>query len=384
MLKYNNMFYEPVVILDQLTSEYSAEMSNDQLAFLCGLIEEYRPNKIVEVGVSAGGTTAVILKCISMLKLKPEFYSLDLSTLFYRDQRKQTGYLAEECKKILGSEVKHSLYTGKYAVEYLEEIGADIDFLILDTVHSMPGELLDFLAFYPYLKQSAIVVVHDIALNLFHNQPDAFATKVLLDTVAARKFYGMDGDSLLNIGAFMINSDTGRYIDNIFSALTLTWKSFPKKEELTLYREFYQKHYNNGNLELFDAAVRMNYRSWEERLKEEKRKKKEELMRAYKWIEGIKQKDKVYIYGCGYYGKKLYELLDALEICLGGFLVSDGQEKANMENIYFISEVDVDTTREVILLGVDDSLYEDIGARLSERGIYDYVIPPRFIYSYLG
>lgn len=71
MLKYNNMFYEPVVILDQLTSEYSAEMSNDQLAFLCGLIEEYRPNKIVEVGVSAGGTTAVILKCISMLKLKP-------------------------------------------------------------------------------------------------------------------------------------------------------------------------------------------------------------------------------------------------------------------------------------------------------------------------
>ena len=130
MLKYNNMFYEPVVILDQLTSEYSAEMSNDQLAFLCGLIEEYRPNKIVEVGVSAGGTTAVILNCISMLKLKPEFYSLDLSTLFYRDQRKQTGYLAEECKKILGSEVKHSLYTGKYAVEYLEEIGADIDFLI--------------------------------------------------------------------------------------------------------------------------------------------------------------------------------------------------------------------------------------------------------------
>ena len=128
----------------------------------------------------------------------------------------------------------------------------------------------------------------------------------------------------------------------------------------------------------------MNYRSREERLKEEKRKKKEELMRAYKWIEGIKQKDKVYIYGCGYYVKKLYELLDALEICLGGFLVSDGQEKANMENIYFISEVDVDTTREVILLGVDDSLYEDIGARLSERGIYDYVIPPRFIYSYLG
>lgn len=383
MKKYKNMFYEPAGILDQLADEYSAEMSDEQLGFLCGLIKEYKPQKIVEVGVAAGGTTAVVLNCISMLPLEAQFYSLDLSTSFYRNQSRKTGYLAEECKKILGG-VKHTLYTGKYAVEYLEKIGDNIDFLILDTVHSMPGELLDFLAFYPYLKQGAIVVLHDIVLNLFYNQPNAFATKVLLDAVAAEKFYGMDGDSLLNIGAFVTNSDTGRYIDNVFSALTLTWKSFPKKEALSLYREFYQKHYDNGNMELFDVAVRMNYRNREQRLNEKKSKKKEELLQIYKWIEEIKQKKRVYIYGCGYYGKKFYGLLDLLGICLGGFLVSDGQEKTGMENVYYLSEVDIDTTKEAILLGVDASLYEDIGARLSERGIKEYVIPPKFMYGYLG
>ena len=57
-----------------------AEMTDWELGFLCGLIREYKPNKIVEVGVAAGGTTAIVLNCLSLLKIKAEMYSIDLNS----------------------------------------------------------------------------------------------------------------------------------------------------------------------------------------------------------------------------------------------------------------------------------------------------------------
>ena len=172
MISNTEPFYEPVNILKQLSGEYTAEMSEEQSAFLCGLLKKYRPNKIVEIGVAAGGTTAVMLNCIALLGLEAELFSIDLSENFYRDSDKKTGYLAEECKTILKRKFEHTVYTGRYAVEYIDDIGEDIDFLVLDTVHSMPGEILDFLAYCPHLKTGCVVVMHDISLNHFIDNTD--------------------------------------------------------------------------------------------------------------------------------------------------------------------------------------------------------------------
>ena len=119
-------------------------------------------------------------------------------------------------------------------------VGGDIDFLILDTMHKMPGEILDFLACYPFLKKGAVVVLHDIALCHHENNWDAIATKLLFDTVTADKLIGIDEEdsSLLNIGAFVVTKDTGQYIDDVFSALTTIWGYRVKDKELAIYREF--------------------------------------------------------------------------------------------------------------------------------------------------
>ena len=58
------LFKEPIEILDKISSDRKSEMTEWQLSFLCGLIKESRPQKLVEIGVAAGGTTAVILNCI--------------------------------------------------------------------------------------------------------------------------------------------------------------------------------------------------------------------------------------------------------------------------------------------------------------------------------
>jgi len=248
------LYFEPVDILNQLSAD-KAEMSERQLSFLCGLIKECKPKKMVEIGVAAGGTTAVILNCINELGLKTKVYSLDLFKNYYRYHNKKTGYLIEESKRILGTRLDHTLCIGKFAVEYVKQIGEDIDFLILDTVHSLPGELLDFLAFFPLLKQGTVVVVHDIVLNHYSSNIDGFATKVLLDIVAGEKFVDVDEDgSLSNIGAFVVNEDTKKYIENVFSALTITWKYIPDNRELEIYRENYKENYIDNFFEIVDFS----------------------------------------------------------------------------------------------------------------------------------
>ncbi len=52
-------------------------MSERQSGFLCGLIKEFKPKRILEIGVAAGGTTAIMLNCISMLGLETSIVSID-------------------------------------------------------------------------------------------------------------------------------------------------------------------------------------------------------------------------------------------------------------------------------------------------------------------
>lgn len=54
MFKYIKTYMEPIDIFDKL-DERKTELADESLGFICGLIKEYKPKKIVEVGVSAGG-----------------------------------------------------------------------------------------------------------------------------------------------------------------------------------------------------------------------------------------------------------------------------------------------------------------------------------------
>lgn len=130
------------------------EMSEFDSAFLCGVIKKFRPKKILEVGVAGGATTAIILQALEDIGEPYEMHSVDLNTQFYRDKTKPSGFMAEFAKeKIFGNlRGKHEFHLGKFLPQIIDGIGGNIDFVILDTRHTMPGEGLDFLAVLPYLK----------------------------------------------------------------------------------------------------------------------------------------------------------------------------------------------------------------------------------------
>lgn len=376
-----DLFFEPIEILGRVNDVYTAEMTKGQLAFLCGLIKTYRPQKIVEIGVAAGGTTAVVLNCLSMLDLNAQMFSIDLSRDYYRDKSKKTGYLIEECKAKFDRKIEHVLYTGKIAIEFLEEIGKDIDFLILDTVHRLPGEMLDFLACYPFLRKGSIIALHDIAANHYGSNVNSFATKLLFDTVVAEKYIEIrNNDVFPDIGAFMINDDTDKYIDTVFSALTITWSYIPQEQELYLYKNFYEKYYTHESVKLFDEAVRLNRETYDRnqqtKIEMYKETFKELFKEVFSWSQFIKNK-RIYIYGCGYFGKKLYGLFEQTgEIELEGYIVSDGQKKTKMkENVYYLSEINLESDKDMIFVGAHPSLQGEICAELRKKGFAEYIIP---------
>lgn len=141
------------------------------------------------------------------------------------------------------------MYLGNDIIDYIETIGKQIDFYILDAVHTLLGELLTFISIYPFLSNNACVILHDISLNTggfkednFYYKSEAFCTKILFSTVSSKSKIILS-KPLSSIGAFCIDETTRLNIEDIFLALSITWNYYPEKI-LEKYKNFIKKYYS--------------------------------------------------------------------------------------------------------------------------------------------
>ena len=130
------------------------QMWKNQREFLNGVVRKFRPKKIVEIGVAEGCSSSIILNAIQDLN-DSHLYSIDLSD----------SKLIGQCAKSLFPNLlpKWTLYKGNIASKFMEDIGNDIDMVLIDSAHFEPGEILDFIIVLPFLSEEAIIVIHDIA-----------------------------------------------------------------------------------------------------------------------------------------------------------------------------------------------------------------------------
>ena len=80
------LWYQPRLNVDLVFVEnkspeggYMIGMSDEESAFLSGLIKLRAPQKILECGSHNGGTTAVILETLSLISSASKLYSVDLN-----------------------------------------------------------------------------------------------------------------------------------------------------------------------------------------------------------------------------------------------------------------------------------------------------------------
>ena len=259
---------------EELTSEDNTahvEMTNDEIWFLKSFIKKYHPKKIVEVGVSAGGNTVNLL---NWKDKDAQLFSVDIAKQWYVDTTKLSGFMAEELK------IKDNwkMYRGYDYIDVYEEIGNDIDFIIIDTVHAMPGEFLTFLIALPQLKDGCVVILHDIHLNIMNMKRNQFenykmssyCTGMLHGGVSSNEKWTLKARYVPNISAFVVDESTRENIKDIFHILCMTWFNFPFNPNWSQfsinedkYFKYIKKHYTKDCYKLFKNCFELQYKYFE-------------------------------------------------------------------------------------------------------------------------
>lgn len=226
-------------------------MSEVERQFLNGLILKYKPKKLLEVGVSAGSSSVIMLNAIKDSKAK--LHSIDYSVDYYQDNTKKSGYIVDSYPELAK---QWQLFAGGLALEYMDEIGDGVDFCFIDAAHMNPGEILDTLMVLPYLKDDAVIVYHDVNLPTYIHKVTydinrTLTNNLLMSAVHGKKIvlknfkWGQDSRTHFpNMGAIQLNAQSKAHVFEIFNLLTLKWSYMPSRNEEEAILTFFKKHYD--------------------------------------------------------------------------------------------------------------------------------------------
>ena len=230
-----------------------SEMKSEEQFFLNGIVRAVKPKKSLELGVAAGGGSAIILNAIRDID-GATLHSVDYSERWYKDHRKRSGFVVGERFPDLYE--KWNLYTGGVAARFCNDIGGGVDFCLIDTAHALPGEVLDFLMVCPLLREGAVVVLHDLCLHTWprNRLRNEYASSLLFNALDDPKITirAVDPPMLFpNIGAVRIekHATEADYIDDLLRFLTFPWKYVPLPEEADEILRHFSKHYRSDQAE---------------------------------------------------------------------------------------------------------------------------------------
>ena len=258
--EYHN--YQTFLINQKIIEKSGWLLTLNDAYFINGLIRKFRPKKILEVGVARGGSSVIILNAIKDIK-DSKLISLDLNTKLFIDYSKNTGYAVKEFFPELTN--NWELYTGDQPHKFLEKLNMKFDFLFLDTAHYTPGEIINLIEILPFLKEGAIVVLHDIIWHLdgTENFKEVKFTPTqiyLMSSLYGQKIYITNSkQGFENIGAVKLYPNQEEHYKDYFLLLMSFWEEMPTDSQIKDLRKFIKKYYvNKIYLDIFDSAVEKN------------------------------------------------------------------------------------------------------------------------------
>ncbi|EOZ2155517.1 class I SAM-dependent methyltransferase, partial [Campylobacter jejuni] len=144
------------------------------------------------------------------------------------------------------------------ACNHIDKVGGDIDLCIIDTMHSYPGEALDFLFVLPYLSKNAVVIMHDLTFHILCDVSYRNVCSVLFSSFFGRKHYLREnyihyGPNFQNIGYCVLddNQMEEEKLYVYFKLLNLPWNYMLKKQDICDCIEFFKLNYTEDFLVLF-------------------------------------------------------------------------------------------------------------------------------------
>jgi hypothetical protein len=127
-------------------------------------------------------------------------------------------------------------------------------------MHINPGEILDFLMVFPYLKEGAVVVFHDTCLhtipNITHSR-NAMTTCLCMSALKGQKIIAAVPDEehpFSNIGAVILDKDSKDRIFDVFNLLILHWGYKISQEDYETAVKHFERFYPEELVNIFKIA----------------------------------------------------------------------------------------------------------------------------------
>ena len=146
-------------------------------------------------------------------------------------------------------------------------IGNAIDLIILDTSHTIPGELLDYLVVFPYLADESFVIIDDLFTPLIH-QLTPYKSETAHLQIAPRLLYSSicgekvdikgNKSEIFQYGIKKIDKKNISQLAAISELLLLPWHSQIGLKGVMDYSEILQKHYSADVTDNFRLALKLN------------------------------------------------------------------------------------------------------------------------------
>ena len=258
-INFNYKDYDTEILTDKIIRDSGWLLNIDEAKFINGIIRKNKLKNCLEIGVAYGGSSILILNSIKDIE-NSLLVSLDLNKELYKDPNKLTGYRVNQYFPELKKYWK--LYTGDQPHKFLINLNIKFDFLFLDSTHVTPGEILNFIEALPFLKENAIVIIHDL---LWHFEK-VINTKLFPSCISLisvlygdKVFLSPNNGVISNIGAVFLYSNQEEHYLDYFLLLLNFWEYIPKDEQINDLRIFIKKYYKNKNyINIFDLAVTKN------------------------------------------------------------------------------------------------------------------------------
>ena len=198
-------------VLNNLRFGSQKSLSDENLTWICSIIEKYEPKRILEIGVSTGGSTAVYLNCIKELGIRSYLISVDSQKIAtYKTGQPIIGSEIYELKDYLDL-TAFELITGKFIPEVTECIEI-FDMVIVDTVHFVPGEILDILCLRNNIHKGTIIIFDDINIesrypNLYKENLNSVSSNPMILSCIKGKIL-LPNSRFSEIGGILLDEDT--------------------------------------------------------------------------------------------------------------------------------------------------------------------------------
>jgi predicted O-methyltransferase YrrM len=203
----------------KLTSEALGRADPESCQFLMALIEATKAETLVELGVSSGASSLMMLKYLEAARRRAKLFSFDYSDRYDQDSARETGWLVNRTPP---EQWRWTLITGVISADIVDYLPNVADFVFIDANHDHPWPTLDALMCLGFCRPGTWIALHDINLPRIAPQFPSWGAIYLFEGWGGERLQSGPGP-LPSSGAIRL-SDPARDIRNLLDILDTEWQ----------------------------------------------------------------------------------------------------------------------------------------------------------------